>query len=337
MFARLALPALSEIPALVDIFGLAVRSGRVLEVRYMEQEGTSLSSSTHVELSRPRARARERTRIRVLRLEPDSIVVKDAPEPVKELPGEDALAERGRRKGAQISADSRPFVPPPPPWDEERSVLTSLVSEALRALPELAVGVSVGEGEGEDEDEDEDEEKDAGRDDDGLVELDAAELQEIVEPSASWAGDGLSVEIEIVEPSASWAGDGLSVEIEIVDVEVEDDAKVEGLRRVEELDIDLGDLSQRKTPPRRLLDYLRDRFFDVPEQVDEALAAYRGKYASISDYVREVIAGESISDWLRPYIDVDALAQDWCRAGIIWAINDPGGNGEEPGLHVFLS
>jgi len=285
----------------------------------MEQKGTSLSSSTHMEISR--ARDEQTSRIRVLHLDPDEIVNKEAaPDFVKELPDEDALAERSSRQtGVQISAGSQPLVPPPPPWDEEGSALTSLVSEALRPLPELAVGVGVGF---DDEDDDED-------DDDGLVELDAAELQEIVEPST--------------KRGEAAVGDGLPVEIEIVDVEVDIDAaptetaKVEGQRRVEELDIDLGDLSQRKTPPRRLLHYLRDRFIDAPEQVEEALAAYRGKYASISDYVREVIAGESISDWLRPYVDIDALARDWCRAGIVWAIDDPGGNGEEPGLHVFLS
>ncbi len=283
----------------------------------MDQKGTSLTSSTHMESSR--ARDAQTSRIRVLHLDPDQIVVKEAaPDFVKELPDEDALAQRiSQQTGLEISADSQPLVPPPPPWDEEGSALTSLVSEALRPLPELAVGVGVGF---EDDEDDED---------DGLVELDAAELQEIVDPPTG----------EV----AAEAGDGVPLEIEIVDVEVELDAaprelaKVEGPRRVEELDIDLGDLSQRKTPPRRLLHYLRDRFIDAPEQVEEALAAYRGKYASVSDYVREVIAGESISDWLRPYIDIDALARDWRRAGIVWAIDDPGGNGEEPGLHVFLS
>ncbi len=263
------------------------------------------------------------SRIRVLDLDPEPIVVKEAaPDFIKGLPGEDALAGRiSLQDGVHVSAESQPLVPPPPPWDEEGSALTSLVSEALRPLPELAVGVGVGY-------EDEDEDDVSGEAEEELVELDSAELQEIVE-----SADG--------HPEAS--ADGLPVEIEIVDLEVEldassaDEVKAAGLRRVEELDIDLGDLSQRKTPPRRLLHYLRDRFIDAPERVEAALANYRGKYPSVSDYVREVIAGESISDWLRPYVDIDKLARDWRRAGIIWAIDDPGGNGEEPGLHVFLS
>lgn len=278
----------------------------------MDQKGTSLTSSTHMESSR--ARDEQTSRIRVLHLDPDEIAVKEAaPDFVKELPDEDARAQRiSQQTGLHISADSQPLVPPPPPWDEEGSALTSLVSEALRPLPELAVGVGVGFEDEEDED------------DDGLVELDAAELHEIVDPPAD-TGEVGALEIDIVD-----------VEV-VVDAAARDLTKVEGPRRVEELDIDLGDLSQRKAPPRRLLHYLRDRFIDAPEQVEEALAAYRGKYASVSDYVREVIAGESISDWLRPYIDIDALARDWRRAGIVWAIDDPGGNGEEPGLHVFLS
>ncbi len=291
----------------------------------MEQKGTSLSSSTSLEISRA-LDEQSSSRIRVLDLDPESIVVKEAaPEFIKELPEEDALAERiSLQDGLQISAESQPLVPPPPPWDEEGSALTSLVSEALRPLPELAVGVGVGY-----EDEDEDDGQETGEVLEELVELDPDELEELVETSSD------------VDAGAST--DGLPVEIEIVDLEVELDAaseevaKVAGPRRVEELDIDLGDLSQRRTPPRRLLHYLRDRFIDAPERVESALANYRGKYASVSDYVREVIAGESVSDWLRPYIDIDKLARDWRRAGIIWAIDDPGGNGEEPGLHVFLS
>ncbi len=103
-----------------------------------------------------------------------------------------------------------------------------------------------------------------------------------------------------------------------------------------DVDIDIEDLGDPKANQRRLLYFLRDRFINAPERVDAALQAYRGKYRNIADYVRDVIRVEPMADWLRPYIDTDKLARDWRREGIIWAIDDPGGNGEGPGVYIFL-
>lgn len=39
--------------------------------------------------------------------------------------------------------------------------------------------------------------------------------------------------------------------------------------------------------------------------------------------------------WVIPYIDGEALIQDWLGAGAIWFLEDPGDDEHPPALYVF--
>ncbi|HGG57750.1 MAG TPA: hypothetical protein ENK31_08155 [Nannocystis exedens] len=133
---------------------------------------------------------------------------------------------------------------------------------------------------------------------------------------------------ERAEQKADFPGDpepAVAAAVQEIDIDIDVD-----------VEIDVEDLGDPRASERRLLYFLRDRFINAPERVEAALAAYRGKYSTIAQYVREVISVEPMADWLRPYLDIDTLARDWRREGIIWVIDDPGGNGEGPGVHIFL-
>ena len=134
------------------------------------------------------------------------------------------------------------------------------------------------------------------------------------------------------EPGETAPGETAASSAHEIDIEIDVDIDLEDLENPE----DPEDPEDPGTSQRRLLYFLRDRFINAPERVEAALQAYRGKYSNIAEYVRDVISFEPVADWLRPYIDIDTLARDWRREGIIWAIDDPGGNGEGPGVYIFL-
>ncbi|MEZ4382288.1 MAG: hypothetical protein R3A79_13130 [Nannocystaceae bacterium] len=275
----------------------------------MEREGMSLTPASGAEARRSRANGR-RPRARIIELS----------QPAEAKSSPEGLVKR-RPDDQQVEDLLSPVVPPPPPWGADTadsSPLTALVSEALSPQGDaaIAVGVSV----------------DVDDDDDFDLTPPPAPL---ADREALDAADEVSAEPDIEE-----IDDAEFVEVEAASSETSRVAPPPPpSRAVEELeiDLDLEDLSQRREPSKRLLHYLRDRFIDDPDHVDVALAAYRGKYASLVDYAQELVDGEKLAGWLLPYVDVQALARDWLAAGVIWVIDDPGGNGEEPGLHIFLS
>jgi hypothetical protein len=272
----------------------------------------SLTPASGAEARRSRGSNGRRPRARVIELS------RPADAPHKSSP--EGLVKR-RPDDQPVEDLLSPVVPPPPPWGEDTTALTALVSEALSPQTDLAIGVGVS--------------VDLDDDDDFDLSPPPAPLASEEEPQPE--------NMAAAEPDVEELDD--LDELELVEVEV---APSEASRVAPppppsrateelELEIDLEDLSQRRQPSKRLVHYLRDRFIDDPAHVDVALAAYRGKYARIVDYAQEVVDGERLADWLLPYVDVEALARDWLAAGVIWVIDDPGGNGEEPGLHIFLS
>lgn len=265
----------------------------------------SLTPASGAEARRSRGSNGRRPRPRVIELS------RPADAPQKSSP--EGLVKR-RPDDQPVEDLLSPVVPPPPPWGEDTSDLTALVSEALSPQTDLAIGVGV-----------------SVDDDDDF---------DLAPPAAALADDDDDVdEVAVAEPDLEEYDEVELVEVEVAPSEASRVAPPPPSRATDELEleIDLEDLGQRRQPSKRLVHYLRDRFIEDPAHVDVALAAYRGKYAKIVDYAQEVVDGEQLADWLLPYVDVEALARDWLAAGIIWVIDDPGGNGEEPGLHIFLS